>query len=214
MPERDHIAKRFLIIDDHPLIRSALGSVLNKQYADPVIHESVDGSDLKEKLANGSYDLIITDIQMPNADSLHNITYICINYPAIPVLVYSMTPENIYAMRALKAGAKGFVSKQSGLEELKRAIQLAITGKTYISQDVADLLSQQQFKKTENPFTTLSPREFQIATLLLEGKTVSEISKSLFLQNSTIGTHKGKIYHKLKVSNLIELKEMADVYKF
>jgi DNA-binding NarL/FixJ family response regulator len=125
-----------------------------------------------------------------------------------------MSPENIYALRVLSAGAKGFVSKDAELEELKKAIKIAMLGKTYITQNVADLLSQQQFKKTENPFTTLSPREFQIANLLLEGKSVSEISKSLFLQNSTVGTHKGKIYHKLKVANLIELKEMASVYNF
>ncbi len=212
MPNSQNIEKRFLLVDDHTLIRSGLKSIIKEIYKDAVIHESVDGTDIIEKLRSTHYDLIIMDIQMPNSESLGHIQYIHIHYPLIPVLIYSMTPENVYALKILKAGAKGFVSKESSMEELKRAIDLALHGKTYLSQDLAELLSEQPFKKAETPFAILSPREFQIVSLLLAGNSLSNISKILHLQNSTVGTHKGRIFQKLKVKNLLELKELSSIY--
>jgi two-component system, NarL family, invasion response regulator UvrY len=210
----NQVEKRFLVVDDHTLIRSALNSIIKETYTNAVIQELADGTGIIEKLAGTSYDLIIMDIQMPNCETLWFINYIHVNYPAIPVLVYSMTAENIYALRVLKAGAKGFVSKESSTEELKKAIDLALYGKIYLSQAITEAVSAETFKKTDTPFTTLSPREFQIAVLLLAGNIVSEISKMLAIRNSTVGTHKGHIYQKLKVSNLLELKKLSDIYHF
>jgi two-component system, NarL family, invasion response regulator UvrY len=206
--------RRFLLVDDHPAIRTALDSIIKEGYPDAIIQESEDGTDVIEKLGVTLYHLIIMDIQMPHCETLWLINYIHINYPATPVLIYSMTAENIYAVRVLKAGAKGFVPKGSPIKELKRAIGLALDGNTYISQAIAEMISQQSFNKSDTPFTILSPREFQIVVLLLAGNTGSEISKTLDICHSTVGTHKGKIYEKLKVANLIELKELSDIYHF
>src|ERR1700674_3790562 len=129
-----NIEKRFLVVDDHPVIRLALDSIIKNIYPKAIIQESADGTDIIEKLTGTRYDLIVMDIQMPHCETLWLINYIHVHYPAIPVLVYSMNAENIYALRVLKAGAKGFVSKESPVAELKRAIDLAINGKTYLSQ--------------------------------------------------------------------------------
>jgi DNA-binding NarL/FixJ family response regulator len=206
--------KKFLLVDDHTLIRAALSTILEDTYAKAIIHESENGADIIEKLSVTTYDLIIMDMQIPNCEPLCLINYIHINYPAIPVLVYSMTAENIYALRVIQAGAKGFVRKESSTKELKKAIDLALNGKIYLSEAVTETVTLQAFKKTGTPFTTLSPREFQITVLLLAGNTISGISKLLDIRNSTVGTHKGKIYQKLKVTDLLELKELSDIYRF
>jgi two-component system, NarL family, invasion response regulator UvrY len=206
--------KKFLLVDDHPLIRSALNAIIKEDYTNAVIHELANGNDLVETLKATTYDLIIMDIQMPNCETLWCINHIHVNYPAVPVLIYSMTAENIYALRVLKAGAKGFVSKEASKEEIKKAIDLAINGKIYLSDAVTEMVSLQTFKKTDTPFTLLSPREFQITVLLLAGHTVSGISKMLDIGNSTVGTHKGKIYQKLQVADLLSLKKLSDIYLF
>ena len=150
---------------------------------------------------------------MPNGETLRHITHINVNYPAIPVLIYSMSAENVYASRVLKAGAKGFVSKMSPLDELCKAIGLAMNGKTYLSMVTAERLCSQVSLKSDSPFVQLSPRELEVVVYLLEGKTGTQISNELHLQKSTIGTHKSKIFQKLKVKNLLELKEMSDIHQ-
>ena len=214
MSHSQYVERRFLLVDDHPLIRSALNAIINEAYTNAVIQESADGADIIEKLADAPYDLIIMDIQIPNCETLWVINHIHVNYPAIPVLIYSMTAENIYALRVLKAGAKGFVSKGASTEELKKAIDLALNGKIYLSEAVTEIISRQEFKKTDTPFAILSPREFQITELLLAGNTVTGISKMLHIGNSTVGTHKNKIYQKLNVSGLLGLKKLSDIYHF
>jgi two-component system invasion response regulator UvrY len=142
------------------------------------------------------------------------IKNISLTYPKVSVLVYSMTSAHIYALKVMKAGAKGFVSKESPIDELETAIGLALQGKNYICQEIADQVSNQSFKNTTTPFSSLSQRQLQIANLLLSGQTVTEISKLLQLGISTVGTHKGKIFQKLGVRNLLELKQVSDIYKF
>jgi DNA-binding NarL/FixJ family response regulator len=205
--------KNFLLVDDHTLIRSALGFVIKEAYPGSIVEESANSTGIIEKLKKTHFDLIILDINMPDYDPLWFINHINSDYPGTPVLIYSMTAENIYALPALKAGAKGFVLKSSSTAELTIAIDIVLKGKTYISQSVAELLSLGSLKKTGTPFTVLSPREFQIAVLLLAGKTSSVISKLLVLGNSTVGTHKANIFRKLKISNLIELKTISELYR-
>lgn len=214
MPHTLNIEKKFLVVDDHPLIRSALNAIIKEVYANAEIQELADGTDIIEKLANTRYSLIIMDIQMPNCETLWFINYIHITYPAIPILIYSMTAESIYALRVIKAGARGFVSKGSSKEELKKAINVALNGKIYISEAITEMVSLQTFKKEDTPFTNLSPREFQIAVLLLAGNTVSGISKMLEIGNSTVGTHKSNLFQKLNVSDLLGLKKLSDIYQF
>ncbi len=139
--------------------------------------------------------------------------YIHIKYPAAKVLMFSMSAENIYAKRFMKAGAYGFISKEAPLEEITRAINMILNGKKYISDTLAEKLAEDSFSgKTGNPFNDLSPREFEIVSLLLEGKTVTDISHTLNIQTSTVGTHKARLFDKLGVTNILELKELATTY--
>ena len=124
-----------------------------------------------------------------------------------------MLSENIYAVSALASGAKGFVSKDASVDELTRAILITMEGRTYLSSAITEILSTQKPNALSSPFDSLTSRELQIVSLLLRGNTVTQISKMLDLKNSTIGTHKGTIFKKLRVENLIELKMMADLYK-
>lgn len=205
--------KRFLLIDDHVIVRSAVNVLLTQIYKDCVIDEACDGEGATVRLKENNYDLIIMDVQMPATDTLGLMEYFKIRYPNIVVLIFSMSPENIYAKRFLKAGAKGFLNKNAPLEEIKKAVDLVLNNKKYISNAFTEILANSTNDDADqNLFNTLSVREFEIATLLLSGQTISKIAITLHLSVSTIGTHKGRIFEKLKVSNLLEMKELASLY--
>ncbi len=205
--------KHFLIIDDHVVVRSGIKTLLSDMYKPCTIDEANDGNSAIERLKNTVYDMAMLDIQMPNTDTLALMQRISAEYPHLKVLVFSMSPENIYAQRYLKAGAMGYLNKDSSLEEMQKAIGLVLSGKKYISETLLDILASSAGLVTnENPFNKLSPREFEIANLLLSGKTISQISQALQLGVSTVGTHKSRIFEKLRVSNLLQMKDLANSY--
>ncbi|MBK8610497.1 MAG: response regulator transcription factor [Chitinophagaceae bacterium] len=205
--------KKFLVVDDHVVVRSGLKILLLDIYTGAEIHEAMDGVSAIEKLKVNEFDLIILDIQMPNTDTLGVMEYIRITHPQAKVLMFSMSAESIYAKRFMKAGAYGFISKEAPLEEITRAIGIILKGKKYISESLAEKLAEDSFSgKSGNPFNELSPREFEIVTLLLDGKTVTDISHALNIQTSTVGTHKARLFEKLGVDNILQLKELATTY--
>jgi two-component system, NarL family, invasion response regulator UvrY len=205
--------KKFLLVDDHVIVRSGIKLLLSEVYNQSEIHEASDGDTAIEKLKTDSYDLIMLDIQMPKTDTFGLMEYIHIKYPSAKVLMFSVSAENTYARRFMKAGAYGFVSKESPLEEIIKAINLVLNDRKYISESLAFKIAEDSFAgRSDNPFNKLSPREFEIVSLLLSGQTVSDISQSLNIQTSTVGTHKARLFEKLKVSNILELKELATAY--
>lgn len=205
--------KKFLLVDDHVVVRSGIKILLADLYIPSEIHEAMNGETTVAILKENQYDLILLDIQMPNTDTLGLMQYIRITYPAAKVLMFSMSAENIYAKRFMNAGAYGFISKESPLEEITKAITVILSGKKYISEALAQKLAEDSFSgKSGNPFNVLSPREFEIVSLLLEGKTVTEISLALNIQTSTVGTHKARLFEKLGVDNILKLKELATTY--
>ena len=205
--------RKFLLVDDHVVVRSGIKILLADIYDPCEIHEANNGDTTVAKLKENQYDLILLDIQMPHTDTLGLMEYIRITYPAAKVLMFSMSAENIYAKRFIKAGAYGFISKEAPLEEITRAINIILNGKKYISESLAEKLAEDSFSgKSGNPFNELSPREFEIVSLLLEGKTVTDISHALNIQASTVGTHKARLFEKLGVDNILKLKELATTY--
>lgn len=205
--------KKFLLVDDHVVVRSGIKILLADLYNPSQIYEAMNGVTAIEKLKENEYDLILLDIQMPDTDTLGLMEYIHTTYPSAKVLMFSMSAENIYAKRFMKAGAFGFISKESPLEEITKAITVILSGKKYISESLAQKLAEDSFSgKSGNPFNGLSPREFEIVSLLLEGKTVTEISHALNIQTSTVGTHKARLFEKLGVDNILRLKELATTY--
>lgn len=202
--------KKFLLIDDHTVVRSGIKLLLTDIYKDVNIQEAKDGESALQLLQNDTYDLVTLDIQMPQTDTYSLMELIKKQYPDLKVLVFSMSPESIYAVRFIKAGAKGFISKDAPLEEITSAIDKVLNGKKYFSEELLNLLAEGNTTETNNnPFSTLSAREFEIVSMLLTGKTISAIAADLSLSLSTVGTHKGRIFTKLKVINLLELKELS-----
>jgi len=204
--------KKFLLIDDHLVVRSGIKMLLTDMFKDVEITEAENGNSAKELLKDATYDLITMDVQMPNTDSFALMEYVKKEYPKAKVLMFSMSPESIYAIRFIKAGAKGFISKSAPLEEMKTAIEKVMNDKKYFSEEVLMELTEGDAGGNNNLFDLLSPREFEIVQMLLNGKTISHIAADLSLGLSTVGTHKGRIFQKLKVSNLLELKELANSY--
>ena len=204
--------KKFLLIDDHLVVRSGIKMLLTDMFKDVEISEAENGNSALELLKESTYDLITMDVQMPNTDSFALMEFIKKTYPKAKVLMFSMSPESIYAIRFIKAGAKGFISKSAPLEEMKIAIEKVMNDKKYFSEEVLMELTEGDAGGNNNLFDLLSPREFEIVQMLLNGKTISHIAADLSLGLSTVGTHKGRIFQKLKVSNLLELKELANSY--
>ncbi|MEI9955603.1 MAG: response regulator transcription factor [Ferruginibacter sp.] len=200
-------------MDDHVIVRSGIKFLLSEVYQLAELHEASDGDSATQKLKEHDFDLIMLDIQMPKTDSFALMEYIHIKYPKARVLVFSVSAENTYARRFMKAGAYGFVSKESPLEEIIKAINLVLNDRKYISESLAYKIAEDSFAgRSDNPFNKLSPREFEIVALLLNGQTVSDISQSLNIQTSTVGTHKARLFEKLNITNILELKELALAY--
>jgi len=205
--------RRFLLVDDHVVVRSGIRVLLSEIYNPAEIHEAFDGESTLEELKRNQFDLIMLDIQMPNTDTLGLMKVIHQNYPSQKVLIFSMSAENIYAKRFMKAGAYGFISKESPLEEITKAINVILNGRKYISETLIDKLAEDSLSGNPgNPFDKLSPKEFEIVSLLLSGKTLTEISHSLNIHTSTAGTHKARLFEKLGVTNVLELNELAKLY--
>lgn len=205
--------KRFLLIDDHVVVRSGLKFILSDLFKPCEIDEAEDGDTAVAILKERNYDLVMLDIKMPNTNSIQLMEYFKITYPSLKVLIFSMNSESIYAKRFLRAGAQGFVNKDAPLDEVVKAINQVLSGKKYISETMMELLAEFGISnKEEVLFNSLSPREFEIVSLLLKGDSLSHIAQSLNLQTSTVGTHKARIFEKLKVTNLLELKELSNMY--
>ena len=206
--------KRFLLIDDHEIVREGVKNVLLQEYNSCEISQAEDEETAVKKLKASAYDLVIMDIQIPGADTAGLLEYIKNNFPATKVLMFSMSIESIYAKRYLKGGAMGFVSKNAGLGELKKAIDLVLKNRRYISESLADQLAAEIGEKEhDNPFQKLSTREFDIASYLIKGNSVTEMSDFLNISISTVGTYKSRLFEKLNIHNISQLIELARVYK-
>lgn len=205
--------KRFLLVDDHEIVRNGLKLVLKEFYPSCTVDEAGREADAMQLLKNQAYDLAILDIHLPESDSLRLTEFIRKTASNSRVLVYSMGQESIYARRFIKAGASGFVSKNSGLSDLRQAIETVLRGRTYLSQEIIEQLAEDLGqKKSENPFETLSSREFEVATLLLTEHSITTIAEILGIGVSTAATHKARLFEKLHVKSIAELMKLAELY--
>ena len=205
--------KKFLLIDDHEIVREGVKNVLLQVYNPCEISQAEDEEKAVKKLKESVYDLIIMDVQIPGVDTAALLEYIKNNFPAVKVLMFSMCMESIYAKRYLIGGAMGFVSKNAGLGELKKAIDIVLNNRRYISENLANQLAETIGKKEyDNPFKKLSTREFDVASYLIKGNSVTEMSDCLNISNSTVGTYKSRLFEKLNVHSISQLIELARLY--
>ena len=204
--------KKILIADDHSIIRSGVDSFLKNTYPGVITAQAINEETILKQLQGSVFDLIIMDMHMPDTNIFRLIEFVHNTYRAMPILIFSMSPEKTFGLRVLKAGASGFLSKESPLEEMEKAIDQLLANRKYVSNELAAVLADHSFSKTDNPFDSLSAREFQLANMLLLGKSLSDIAKQLKIEISTASTYKTRIFNKLRVTNLFELKELSSAY--
>src|SRR6266849_2821462 len=173
---------KILIIDDHPLVREGVKRVLTKETGIAVVAEVGRAEEVMRCLNELEVDLVLLDISMPDKSGFEVLAELKSSFPDIPILMLSMHPEEKFAVRALRAGAAGYVTKQSNPDELIRAIRIVYGGKNYMSPSLADTTVVQLQSRSGQPFQeNLSDREFQILRLIASGKTVGDIARDLFL---------------------------------
>lgn len=204
--------KKFLLIDDHPVVRSGVKCLLNEYYKANTVDEAENEMQVIEKIRSHSYDLIFLDINIPNTNTLALLKHLLISSPAAKVLVFSMNVEKMHAKRYLDAGAMGYLSKNAPVDEINKAINLILNNRKYYSQELIETLITRKDNANNNPFEKLTEREFEIVQLFLAGKSLTEIAALLHIERSTTGTHKAKIFEKLNVKNMVELIELANMH--
>jgi DNA-binding NarL/FixJ family response regulator len=197
---------KFLIADDHSLIRKGLSTLLREEFPGAEVSEVTDSNDLIKEAVVKKWDLIISDISMPGRNILETLKQLKKILPATPVLILSVHPEDQYVVRALKAGASGYLNKESHPEELLKAVRQLLLGKKYVSAEGAEKLAA-SFGDDPNqlPHEKLSEREFDVLKRLASGKTVSEIASTLALSVNTISTYRSRILEKMNMQNNAEL---------
>lgn len=201
---------RILIADDHPLVRQGLKQVLEAQADLDVVAEAKDGNDAVQQAGSVEWDVAVIDFNMPGKAGVELVKELRRRYPARPVLVLSMYPEDRYALRLLKAGAAGYLNKESAPEELVGALHKVAAGGRYVSAALGEKLALALSGSGEQPaYEKLSDREYQIMWLIASGKTVGEIAKQLFLSANTVSTYRARILKKINVQNNAELMRYA-----
>lgn len=200
-----------IVADDHPLVREGLKKVVEKGTIDiKIMHEASNGHELLEALKEKRPDIIILDIAMPGRSGLDILKDIKGRYAHIPVLILSMHPEDRFAIRALKSGAAGYLTKSSISDELVKAIRRVVNGKRYISASVAEKLAQQvDMNSKESLHETLSDREYQVLCMIASGKKVGDIAKELSLSTQTVHTYRARVKEKMNLKSNVELTRYA-----
>ncbi|HSW64846.1 MAG TPA: response regulator transcription factor [Dissulfurispiraceae bacterium] len=205
---------KILIADDHAIFRHGLRQILEENPDLSVIGEASSGQEVLDKVWKQECDLLLLDISMPGTNGLETLKQLKTHKPKLKVLVLSMYPEEQYAIRALKSGASGYITKASASEELMEAIRKVSLGGKYVSASLAERLLLDLEGDTDRPFhEALSNREYQVLCMIASGKTVSAIAEDLCLSVKTVSTHRVRILEKMKMKNNAELTNYAIKHK-
>ena len=201
---------KILIADDHTLFRKGLKHILS-EYPDLVVtDEASNGQEVLEKIWHNDYDMVLLDITMPGMTGLDALKQLKNDKPKLPVLVLSMHPEEQYAVRVIRAGASGYLRKESAPDELITAIQKISGGRKYITSSLAERLADDMEHTAEKPLhDTLSDREFEVFRMIAAGKTIKHIAEALFLNARTISTYRSRILEKMQMKTNAELIHYA-----
>ncbi len=203
---------RILVADDHTIVREGLKQILAKQTDMVVAGEAANGNDVLQMVRRENWDVLVTDMSMPGRNGVELIRLAKEARPALPVLVLSMYDESQYAVRAMRAGAAGYINKESASEQLVNAIRTVAAGGVHVSAAVGAALLQTVHGKPATgklPHEQLSNRELQVLQMIAAGGTVTEIAGKLPLSPKTISTHKARLLEKMQMSNQAELIRYA-----
>ena len=201
---------RILIADDHTVVRKGLRQILLDEFPGAEIGEVADGGELIKKVMSAKWDVVFSDLSMPGRSGLDALQQIKLTHPDLPVLILSIHPEEQYALRALKSGASGYLSKDTAPDELVKAVQKVLLGKKYISQAIAEKLANTfSSDASMQPHENLSDREFDVMKFLANGKSVSEIADTLSLSVTTVSTYRARIMAKMNLKSNSDLTKYA-----
>ena len=205
---------RVLIADDHSVVRRGLKQILLEGFPTAYIEEVPDAEDLVKKVLTVEWDVVISDLSMPGRSGLEALQQIKQVQPKLPVLILSIHPEEQYAIRVLKSGASGYLSKDSAPDELVTAVQRVLLGKKYITDTIAEKLAAVLDQDADRPpHENLSDREFSVLKMLAAGKSVSDIAESLFLSVTTVSTYRSRIMAKMNMKSNADLTLYAVEHK-
>ena len=197
---------KILIADDHAVVRRGLKQIVSETRDMKVTGEAGNGAEVIEKTSKNDYDAVVLDITMPGVNGLDILKQLKQGRPRLPVLVLSVHSEEQYAVRALRAGAAGYLTKESAPDELIAALRAIARGKKYVTPSLADKLVASVGMEVDKPLhERLSDREFQVLCLIASGKRSQEIAEELFLSPKTISTFRSRILQKTGLKNNAEL---------
>jgi DNA-binding NarL/FixJ family response regulator len=201
---------RVLIVDDHAILRRGLRALLSDEFHGAAFGEASNARQALEQLRKEKWDVALLDITLPGKSGLDLLKEFKAARPKLPVLILSAHPEDQFAVRVLKAGAGGYLTKESAPEELAKAIRKILAGGQYVSPALAEKLALRVRKDiTLTPHETLSDREYEIMCLIASGKTVTEIAGELSLSPKTISTYRARVLEKLGVKNSAAIVQYA-----
>ena len=201
---------RILVADDHAIVRNGLKQIVSDTPDMIVAGEASNGQEALNKALEDDYDVVLLDITMPDRSGLDVLKEIKSQKPELPVLILSIHPEEQYAVRALKAGAAGYLTKESAPEELIRAMQKVSCGDKYVTSSLAEKLASVLKTGVEKPLhQALSDREYEVFCMIVSGKRVKQIADELLLSTKTISTYRSRILRKMNMNNNVELTRYA-----
>lgn len=201
---------RVLIVDDHPVVRRGLKEILVRELEGIVCGEAKDAQEVFARMQSEHWDLVILDITMPGRSGLEVLRDLKKLRPKLPVLVVSMHAEDQYGKRTLRAGASGYMNKESAPDELIKAVKKVLAGGRYVSPGLAEHLALHLTADVRRDVhETLSHREFEVLRMIAMGKTVSQIAEELHLRASTVSTYRARILEKMNMTTTAELMHYA-----
>jgi DNA-binding NarL/FixJ family response regulator len=201
---------RILLADDHAVVRQGVKQILAEAFTQAAFGEAQNAHELLELVGCERWDIVVLDLAMPGGNGLEALKQIKHDHPQLPVLILSMFPEDQYAVRTIRAGAAGYLNKESAPEELVQAIRKVLQGGEYISPTVADELVLHARHEDDQPLHKhLSDREYQVLCLIASGKEIKEISTELALSAKTVSTYRTRLLEKMNMKTNAELTHYA-----
>ena len=206
------VQKQIIIADDHAVVRTGLQMILDETPDLVISGEARTGNELLEKLRAERFDLIVLDISMPGRDAMDVLKEIKINWPALPVVIFTMNPDEIYSLRMIRAGASAYINKETRPAQIIEVLRLVAGGRKYFTALQSELLAEavaQPDQSGTSVHESLSDREFQVMFMLASGLRKSEIAEKLQLSKNTVGNHRNNILKKMNLSTNSDITRYA-----